>query len=529
LDNLGDAPILLPRRLPYPEFPLRPLTLVATGHFTPTPEPVAPYTERFTEHIGINLLGFTTDELETDATLDWNRCAFPPAPPTQPKPPAALPLSLAAGTYADLDLPANLTGFLRLTLTCTAPARLLVGWAEFRTADRLDVYQQETINLLAWDLTPGDYVLESFEAYTWQHLRLALTTGDLTVSAVEQRAYESPARLAAPSPDLALAAIQRAALSTFRQNTVDVFMDCPSRERAGWLADSFFIARAAQALGYPITAETAFLENFLHAPDPFFGLPPGMFPMCYPSDHYHPNFIPQWSLWLVLQLGDYQNRGGDPALLAAFEPRLHRLFTCLDRHLNSQGLLEKLPGWNFVEWSKANDLTHDVNFPTQFLYAAALRTAGNLYADPALLARADTLARTALTLSRPPGHGWFRDRALRQSDGTLLVTPDSTAIAQYSPFFFGLITREQEPALWQTLVTDLGPGQAHPEVHPANLLFGWIMRFDLLHRAGEHARLQAELKTLFGPMAARTGTLWEHDQAKASLCHGFASYVLALV
>ena len=32
--------------------------------------------------------------------------------------------------------------------------------------------------------------------------------------------------------------IYKAAIKTFRHNAVDLFMDCPSRERAGWLFDS---------------------------------------------------------------------------------------------------------------------------------------------------------------------------------------------------------------------------------------------------------------------------------------------------
>ena len=61
---------------------------------------------------------------------------------------------------------------------------------------------------------------------------------------------------------------------TFRQNALDIFMDCPSRERAGWLCDSFFTARVAQR---PVPAtprvEQNFLENFLLPPE--VRLPPG--------------------------------------------------------------------------------------------------------------------------------------------------------------------------------------------------------------------------------------------------------------
>lgn len=40
--------------------------------------------------------------------------------------------------------------------------------------------------------------------------------------------------------DKEICKIADAAVETFRQGSVDLFMDCPSRERAGWLCDSFF-------------------------------------------------------------------------------------------------------------------------------------------------------------------------------------------------------------------------------------------------------------------------------------------------
>lgn len=41
--------------------------------------------------------------------------------------------------------------------------------------------------------------------------------------------------------------------------------------------------------------------------------------------------------------------------------------------------------------------------------------------------------------------------------------------------------------------------------------------------------LSLSLRAIFVPMAKKTGTLWEHDQAKARHCHGFGSYVLCLL
>ena len=238
LDNLVEER-LLPRRMPYPDFPLRKLSRIGGGQIEPAEGSTLPHDDRYTKNIGLNLLGFTNDEIEADPTLDWNRCKFVNSDVlTEPQ--------LPAGHFVDYDLEANFTGFLRLTLTCEVPTRLLAGWSEIRTPERLDVYQQETINLVSWELAPGSYTLETFEAYTFQHLRLAVLEGGIKLASVEQRGYESSASLSAFSSDPELARIQRAALSTFRQNTVDVFMDCPSRERAGWLGDSSFPSLGAR-------------------------------------------------------------------------------------------------------------------------------------------------------------------------------------------------------------------------------------------------------------------------------------------
>ena len=65
-----------------------------------------------------------------------------------------------------------------------------------------------------------------------------------------------------------LRAIVEAAKATFAHNAVDLYSDCPSRERAGWLCDSFFTARAEYFLTGESRIEEAFLENFrLYTPD----------------------------------------------------------------------------------------------------------------------------------------------------------------------------------------------------------------------------------------------------------------------
>ena len=52
------------------------------------------------------------------------------------------------------------------------------------------------------------------------------------------------------------------------------------------------------------------------------------------------------------------------------------------------------------------------------------------------------------------------------------------------------------------------------------------MRFELLARYKLRQKLHAEAESFLGKMAERTGTLWEHNDTRASCCHAFAAHIL---
>ena len=274
--------------------------------------------------------------------------------------------------------------------------------------------------------------------------------------------------------------------------------------------------------------ERCFLENYL-LPERFPHIPEGMVPMCYPADHTDGVFIPNWAMWLVLELAEYLERSGDRELVGRFRPRVYGLIRYFDRFLNGDGLLEKLESWVFVEWSKANDLVQDVNYPSNMLYAKMLDCAGALYGDEALRERSRAMQETIRAQSFDGA--FFRDHAVRR-DGRLSVEPERTETCQYYAFFCGTARREDGrfAGLWRTLTEDFGPQRrqtgAHPDVFFSNAFIGNYLRLELLYRAGLFGSLRREIAGYFASMAERTGTLWEHDSPTASCCHGFASHVV---
>ena len=69
--------------------------------------------------------------------------------------------------------------------------------------------------------------------------------------------------------------------------------------------------------------EDLFLENYA-LPDKFEYLPKGTFAMCYPADFPNGEFIPNWTMWLVLELEEYKHRGGNTELVEKFRNKLRR-------------------------------------------------------------------------------------------------------------------------------------------------------------------------------------------------------------
>ena len=512
---------LLPRRVPYPTFAVvKPVAHVAAGTVAKGELPKKVWKDRSLTNIGPKLGGFPEKELETIPSIELQ------AVKNVTSGPAPADITLKANSFHTVDFGANLTGFLGATVTVRAKTRLFLTFDEILTNDDVDWKRLACVNIVLYELEPGTYRIESFEPYTLRYLKLIVLDGDCDVASLYLREYVNPAAARAQfaTSDERFNRIFAAARRTFEQNAVDVFMDCPSRERAGWLCDSFFTARVARDFCGETTVEKNFYENFL-LPAKFPYLPDGILPMCYPSDSNDGTFIPNWAMWFVVELEEYLERSGDRQLVDALQPRVMKLMEFFKPFENSDGLLEKLPSWVFVEWSKANSFVQDVNYPSNMLYARVLDVAGRLYGKPELAQKAD---RIRDTIRKQSFDGeFFVDNAVRK-DGKLQVTRNRTEVCQYFAFFFGVATPEMQPKLWQALASDFGPQRkqtkAFPEIHPANAFIGNMLRFELLSRTGRTQQILDEALGYWLYMADRTGTLWEHDAPEASCNHGFAAH-----
>lgn len=427
------------------------------------------------------------------------------------------------------DAGLNDTGFPALRVRCIKPGCIAVKFDELLVNGEVNPMRYGCVNAVAWEFTePGEYVVEAFEPYTMRYLDVFARSGEFEIDAPSLRTYKNPdavrARLECSDP--ALLEIFEAARQTYAQNAVDVFTDCPGRERAGWNCDAYFTSRASVLFTGNMGYEDLYLENYL-MPERFDNIPEGMFPMCYPADFADGVFIPNWAMWMVLQIEEYKNRGGSAEIVEAFRPKLVKLADFFRKFRNSDGLLEKLPSWVFVEWSRANGLVQDVNYPSNMLWAEVLDALDRLYGLPGYAEEAKRVRECVL---RQSWNGkWFCDNAKRDKDGNLKLTGERTEVCQYYAFYFKVATPETHPELWKTLVDDFGPRRKqtkkHPEIHFANAFIGNYLRLECLSREGLSAKILEETRDYFLYMAERTGTLWEHVNTSASCNHGFASHI----
>lgn len=441
-------------------------------------------------------------------------------------------IRLNSNEFEILSFPCEKTGFITADINCLSDSTLYFLFDEILTENGdIDPLRLDCCNVIKINLKRGDYRFMSAEPYGFKHIKLICLGGELEINnlSITQTVCSVPITFDFKSGDGELNKILAAAKETFIQNSFDIFTDCPTRERAGWLCDSFFLGRAEKSFTGKNLIERNFLENFL-LPEGFDNIPEGMLPMCYPADVDDSGFIPNWAMWFILELKDYKERTGEGEFVSLFKNRVYRLLDWFKKYENADGLLEDLPGWVFVEWSKANDFVQDVNFPSNMLYSSALSAAGELFGDKGLTEKAEKLKITVR--ERSFDGEFFRDNEVYEN-GALVSTENRTETCQYYAFFTGVATKELYPELWRTLSTEFGPDRAkkgaYPEIHPSNAFIGNFLRLELLCRNGDYSKLLEEIKGYFLYMAEITGTLWEHKDTCASCNHGFASYAADLI
>ena len=516
------------RELPYGEYDrLYPMQITGCGSVGYSEKEKYWY-DRAVELVGTkNYKGYKLDELEYFSNKEIGMMDF--AEPTSYTG-ASDSITLTPDSYVDVDMGKNHVGLFEFELEVEEDGEFFIIFDEILVEGKLDCFRFDTSSVFTCIVKKGNYKIISAEPYVMRYLKLISKSGKLTVKNFKLREVAFPAsqiEIKFVSEDKVMKKIYDAAVLTFRNNTTDIYMDCPSRERAGWLCDSFFTSRVERVLTGKSTVEKQFLANFIMA-DPFTDVPEGMLPMCYPSNQHDGLFIPNWAMWYVMELREYLDRTGDYKFVESAKERIYALYNYFKGFENELGLLENLKSWVFVEWSMANNLVQNVSFASNMVYAKMLDCLADLYGDKELKTKAQNI-RDLINSMAMTESGFYCDNAVRK-DGKLVLSGERTETCQYYAFFFDCATPESHPWLWETMVRDFGYDRKEtgkfPEIYPANAFIGNYLRLDLLNRYGLKDTLYDNIRGYFEYMADMTGTLWEHVDTFASCNHGFASHVI---
>lgn len=517
----------LERSAPLPEYREDKPAVLQTGIFRYC-QPERMRKPSYVTKAGERIPGFPEDQLAKMPYYEWQKMDI-----IWQEQLASGPFRLDQGQCLLIDMGRNHTGFIKVEATAQKNSHFMLCFDEKLTDGVIKPQNVNMVNLLDYTLPAGQWEVESFEAYGLRYACLFVVEGSLELTNFAIREYAYPSGLIQPVhiSDPELERIHDAAIETFRQNAVDVYMDCPTRERAGWLCDSYYTAQAEYTFTGNNMVERSFMENYrLYTPR--WGIPKGMLPMCYPGDHPNGNYIPQWAMWYILELEGFLQRSPDVDPWD-YHKLCYELLEYYSEYENEDGLLENLPRWNFVEWSKANDWVHDVNYPTNMLYSKVCKIIGTIYADQSLLRKSAILAETVLSKSFQGTY--FLDHAVRDKNGQLHNAQDISEVCQYYAIRFLELDMEDtrytplKEAVQTKFLADREPVVDGVFIEPANALMGIYLRMEILYDWGCHDLLKSELKAFFGQMAEQTGTLWEHKTNAASMNHGFASFAGVII
>ena len=458
--------------------------VIDSGYCKTSPE-IAVYVDRTETLIGTVLKGFKRGEWQDFSTDEISRITY---------------LSGAkSGDYAyeTLDFSRIVTGIVEVEIIAGNAGEVFFAFDEILSDEKLKTikpFRGDTANVFKWTVKKaGVYNLSAFEPYAFRYANVITSAG--VKANVKVRAYENPeaGKMLFECDDKKIEQIMEAARHTFAHNAVDLLTDCPSRERAGWLSDSFFSSVAERVFTGDNKVERAFLQNYILADKS--GHPKGMIPRCYPADYYEEDgFIPNWSLWYILEIYKYFTQYGYDETVEKSRANVEGILNYFVDFENEFGVLEDLKGWIFVEWSAANNSDHinGINVPSNACYYASLLAAAKVYGIKGLKEKAEKVKD--YLLKNAYVDGFFVDNLIRNEKGDIIPTENYTETCQYYMFFFKCADKYTHKELFDKMLNEYGKSDSSvsggnpvkKQLTPSNMIYGVYMRIDffLITKAG---------------------------------------------
>lgn len=406
--------------------------------------------------------------------------------------------TIAANSEATLliDQAAMISAYPELLVSGGKGAKITVTYAEAlydaasHKGDRDAVGDRQAIGLDDVFLPDGsaDRLFRPLWWRTWRYMRITVKTGAeplvLEDLKLHETGYPFETKGYFKSDDKVLDKIWEIGWRTLKVDAHDTFMDSSYWEQLQYIGDTRIEAMVAYAVsGDPRLPEQA-IEAFAHSQRP-----DGMMQSAYPSSS--DNIIAPFSLLWIGMLHDYWMQQPDKTVVTRNLPAARKVLNWYAPYVAPNGLLNKNPTWNFVDWVKDPPLARDA-FPsfdketgtsclTSLIYLGALKQAADLemaLGDADLAIADQTKAKVLTTAIRAAC--WDERRGLFSDD------PSRTVFSQHSnalTVLYDVAPAEQMKAILGRITK--GNGIDPPEdILETSYYFSWY-----LVRAYEHAGL----------------------------------------
>jgi hypothetical protein len=275
------------------------------------------------------------------------------------------PLTLPANTKRRVivDLGNYYCAYPVVVLSGGKGVRLRIQWAE-------SLFEQGSVKPGDWSASKGnrdeiegkyfvgvgDTIIHDgeknrrYEPFWWEagrYLEIVISTADesLVIENLHQLEthypYQFSGHYEVPAQELTdLAPLATRALELCSHET---YMDCPYYEQLMYVGDT----RLEVLTTYTLTADDRLPRKAILLYDESRG-PTGLTQARYPCRV--PQFIPPFSLYWVGMVYDYALWRNDPAFVRERMPGVRAVLDAFGQRVNSDGLLEAVSGWNFVDW-----------------------------------------------------------------------------------------------------------------------------------------------------------------------------------
>lgn len=271
---------------------------------------------------------------------------------------------------------------------------------------------------------------ESFEAIGFRYLSVAARTSAaplLGIGATEMLAPRTPGAYFRCSDPL-LEEIWRAGARSVDLCTTDAYIDCPGREQRAWVGDLCVTSLIRAVLDPDLSIAERTLR--LHARG---ARPDGLLPMVAAGDFTTKrDTIPDSTLLWIVAVHGYYDRSGDVELATELLPIAERGLAWFERFRSRRGLLERVPGWVFIDWAQTERGPHIAALDALYawaleLFAQLCDVAGNHGSAQRARTRAAT-TRAAFESYWDEGRGVYVDAIGDRAAGRVSQQTNSIAI-----------------------------------------------------------------------------------------------------